>query len=137
MLDLAQFRRSENYSEFIVGEEIDVELQAIRTLDGVRTGRDLSPSTIEVHLRFYDLSSSGVATLIEDHTMDKVAGTTSNGDTGCVRKSVWFAEAHAHAVCYFVAVDTTINRGSTPSGKREIQLCKPWQLVVRAIPVAA
>lgn len=138
MLDAAQFRRSENYSEFVVGQEEDIVLRAIGTLEGVRFGRDLSSPTIEVHLRFYDASrQDGVWTLIEDYEMTKLAGTAVNGDTGKVRKAVVFDAECSSAVCHFVAVDTSIVRSGTPSGKREIRLCKPWQLVVRVIPVAA
>jgi hypothetical protein len=94
---------------------------------------------MEMHLRLYAAADSGT-TLLQDLTMDKVVDPVLGGTagaTGIGRKAVCFAAEVLRGVAYFVAVDTgTVNAG-TPSGKRELRLCRPWEVVVHAVPATS
>jgi hypothetical protein len=140
MLDTAQLRRSENYGDLWVLQEETIELQALRELRGVLTPRDLSPDQIVVHLRYYDVDPHGATTLLHDYTMTKVVDPILGGlpgVTGIVRAEVRIDVASPEAIAYWVAEDTGVVQAGTPSGHRELRLCKPWRVVVHEVPAVA
>ena len=140
MIDTVQLRRSLEYSDFWVGQEEPVELQALQIVAGVVTGRDLSGVGWEMHLRFYDAQDTGTPTLIFDKTMTRLADPDEGGAagaTGIASTPVRFDEAHDLVLVYFVAVDVNTIVAGTPSGKRELRLSRPWVLEVHGVPAPA
>ena len=141
MIDTAQFRRSGEYSEFWVGQEDDIELQALALVAGTIAGRNLSGANWTLRLRFYDVPSNGGAlTLIKTLDLDKIVDPDDGGSagaTGIGRKPLRFDEAHELVIAYFIGVDADAASPSTPSLKREVRLCLPWTLVVHDVPAIA
>lgn len=131
-------RRSEHYADFEAGRVRPVRTQAMETVGGRTRGRDFSASKWQIRLRAYRTAVATGQTFLLDVVKTKVVGTASAGDTGISTVDVLFLAAHVgDAYIEEVAVDTDTVDATTPSGKREYALDRPWPVTIRQAPGTA
>lgn len=136
---VSAFRESRFYKRFQANRRTRVRLQAVDEIDGSPVGRDLSAAKWVLVFRIYTPPAKATGqTFHVNEQMTKLVGTSAAGDTG--KAEVFFtlpAAAVGDVVCEFVAYETDVADGTTPSGKRETVIEAPWEAEVFASSGAA
>lgn len=136
-----ELRTSGKYGrgKWLLNRSRTCEFQIFDVVAGVKTPRDCSSATEEVHLQAYKDPDVTKASYLVDETMTKINGTasdpggatTSPGSTGIVRATATIADLVADGRMKVVIIDTAVPNARTKSGKKETVAGQPWEIDVR------